>query len=65
MLEERFLYERMKINEGSGFELIYPPLGDDDLEAEYEAMLQKAQDIWDEFTTGKRDKGKNETKTLE
>ena len=56
----------MKINEtGSGFELIYPPLGDDDLEAEYEAMLQKAQDIWDEFTTGKRDKGKNDAKTLE
>ena len=42
-MEERFEFERTRINElGSGFELIYPPLGDDDLEAEYEAMLQKA-----------------------
>ena len=58
------MYERMKINEGSGLELIYPPLGDDDKEEMYEAMIKKANDIWDEFTTGKNKKG-NAEKTME
>ena len=26
----------------SGYELVYPPLGDDELEAEYEHMITKA-----------------------
>lgn len=47
------MYERMKINEGNGLELIYPPL-EEEKEVEYEAMLKKANDIWDEFTTGKK-----------
>ena len=37
---ERFIFERQQINEhNSGFELVYPPLGDDELEAEYESMI--------------------------
>jgi hypothetical protein len=52
-LNERFMYERMKINEGSGFELIYPPL-EEEKEDEYEGMVKKANEIWDEFTTGKK-----------
>ena len=55
-LQERFIYERMKLNEGSGYELIYPPLGDEEKEEQYEGMLKKANDIWDEFTTGKNKK---------
>ena len=54
-LQERFLYERMKLNEGSGYELIYPPK-EEEMEEEYEAMLKKANDMWDEFTTGKSKK---------
>ena len=39
-LNERFIFERQQINEhNSGFELVYPPLGDDELEAEYESMI--------------------------
>lgn len=52
-LQERWLFERMKLNEGSGYELIYPPK-EEEMEDEYEAMLQKANDMWDEFTTGKK-----------
>jgi hypothetical protein len=52
-LNERFMYERMKLNEGNGFELIYPPL-EEEKEEEYEGMLRRANDIWDEFTTGKK-----------
>jgi hypothetical protein len=55
-LTERFLYERMKLNEGSGYELIYPPIGQEEKEEQYEAMLKKANDMWDEFTTGKNKK---------
>jgi len=47
------MYERIKINEGSGYELIYPP-AEEEKEEEYEGMLTKANDIWDEFTTGKK-----------
>lgn len=62
-LQERFLYERMKLNEGSGYELIYPPK-DEEKEEEYETMLKKANDMWDEFTTGKIKK-KDDPKLLE
>lgn len=52
----------MKLNEGSGFELIYPPLGEEEKEEQYEAMIKKANDIWDEFTTGKSKKKVDEQK---
>ena len=45
----------MKLNDGSGYELIYPPK-EEEMEEEYEAMLKKANDMWDEFTTGKSKK---------
>lgn len=60
-LEERFLYERIKLNTGSGFELIYPPK-EEEKEEEYEEMIQKANDMWDEFTTGKKKDPKMEEK---
>ena len=63
-LQERFLYERMKMNEGSGYELIYPPK-EEEMEEEYEAMLKKANDMWDEFTTGKSKKKQDDAKLLD
>ena len=65
LLEERFEFERQRINEGSGYELIYPPLGDEEREAEFEGMQQKAQDIWDDFTTGKGKRRQEEAKQAE
>lgn len=44
--------ERIKLN-GSGYEQIFPQIYDDEKNAEYETILKKAQEIWDDFTTGK------------
>jgi len=38
--------------------LIYPSLLDDGRNKKYEILLQKANDIWDEFTTGAKGKKK-------
>jgi len=54
----------MKLNEGSGYELIYPPK-EEEMEEEYEAMLKKANDMWDEFTTGKSKKKQEDAKMLD
>lgn len=54
-VEERVLYERMKLNEGSGFELIHPVL-DEDKQLEYDMLIKNSQRIFDDFTTGKNKK---------
>ena len=54
--EEREDHERLIINAGSGFELIYPYNWDDEKQAEYEMLLQRSQRVWDDFTTGKKQK---------
>jgi hypothetical protein len=38
--------------------LIYPSFLDEEKNKKYEILLQKANDIWDEFTTGAKSKKK-------
>ena len=52
------MHERTVINEGSGLELIFPNNYDDKKQAEYSLLLKRAQEIWDEFTTGKNGRKK-------
>ena len=53
--EDRVDHERLIINAGSGFELIYPY---NDKQAEYEMLLRESQRLWDDFTTGKKQKAR-------
>lgn len=54
-LKERFDFEKGR--EG-GYELIYPMPGDDERSSEgnrkYDMYIKKANDLWDEFTTGRK-----------
>lgn len=54
-LKERFAYEekQLKKQSVSGYELIYPG-PNSELNAKYELYIKKAQDLWDDFTTGKK-----------
>jgi len=36
--------------------MIFPSMMDEALNAQYETFIKKANDIWDEFTTGKAKK---------
>lgn len=57
-LEERFEFERIQLRAGekNGYEMIFPSMMDEALNAQYETFIKKANDIWDEFTTGKAKK---------
>jgi putative sterol carrier protein len=48
-LHERFKFESTRMR---GYELIYPS-NNKIKNTQYEKLLQKSNDIWDEFTTGK------------
>ena len=48
-LQERFEYEKKRCGQ---FELIYP-WPDEERNNLYSSFLTKANDLWDEFTTGK------------
>ena len=54
-LRERFEYEKTRTG---GYELIYPVPGESEKVQEmnklYESFIQKANDLWDEFTTGRK-----------
>jgi hypothetical protein len=54
-LKERFEFEKGK---GGGYELIFPVPGETKEAIEknklYESFLKKANDLWDEFTTGRK-----------
>lgn len=54
-LRERFELENFEVRADSnnGYELIFPVLHDDEKNALYESYIRSANDIWDEFTTGK------------
>jgi hypothetical protein len=56
-LRQEKLMERYKFEEGrmGGYELIYPSK-DEEKNKEYENFIQKANDLWDEFTTGNKNK---------
>lgn len=51
-LKERFEYERDRMG---GYELIFPSK-DEAMNQQYEAFIQKANDLWDDFTTGGKNK---------
>ena len=55
-LQERFKFESTRMR---GYELIYPS-SDPEKNAMYDKMITKANDIWDEFTTGKRHKQRHD-----
>ena len=57
-LEERFEIENKQMRSGSdnNYELIYPRLYEPEKNAKYEEFLKKANDLWDEFTTGAKGK---------
>lgn len=51
-LKERFEYEKDRMG---GYELIYP-CNDEGRNKQYEIFIQKANDLWDDFTTGGKNK---------
>ena len=57
-LQERFEFENAQMRCGgtNKFELIYPRLYQEEKNQEYEVFIKKANDIWDEFTTGAKGK---------
>ena len=57
-LKERFEYEEDKMG---GYELIYP-CKDEEKNKQYEAFIKKANDLWDDFTTGGKSKKQKEEK---
>ena len=64
-LHQRFEYERQVLRCGSsnGYEMIHPSPMSEELNVKYEMFLKKANDIWDEFTTG--NKGQKHKKVVE
>jgi hypothetical protein len=57
-LAQRFELENAQMKPGSSnkFEIVFPRLYDEELNAKYEVFIKKANDIWDEFTTGTKGK---------
>ena len=57
-LNQRFEFENYQVRCGSEnhYELIFPSLYDEEKNKEYETFIKKANDIWDEFTTGTKGK---------
>ncbi len=53
-LKERYEFEKGR--EG-GYELIYPNEKNPDMNKQYEHFIVKANELWDDFTTGKSKKG--------
>ena len=49
-LEERYRYESSRMG---GYELIYPS-SSHELNEKYDKFIMKSNEIWDDFTTGKR-----------
>lgn len=48
--------DRVQAGPPNRYELIFPDLYDEDRNAHYETFIKKANDIWDEFTTGAKGK---------
>ena len=62
-LAERFDFEngqmsRDRVTSGppNSYELVFPDLYDEERNKHYETFIKKANDIWDEFTTGAKGK---------
>ena len=50
---ERSAFEK---DRAGGYELIYPNEEDPEVNKRYELFLQKANELWDDFTTGSKHK---------
>jgi len=48
----------MRSGSGNNFEIIFPSLFDEEKNQRYEEYIRKANEIWDEFTTGTKSKKK-------
>ena len=48
--------DRVQVGPPNRYELIFPDLYDEERNAHYETFIKKANDIWDEFTTGAKGK---------
>ena len=59
-IEERHQKELELLRSGSGisYELIYPSMYEEEKNNHYESLLKRANEIWDEFTTGAKGKKK-------
>jgi hypothetical protein len=53
----------MRCGSSNKFEIIFPRLYEEEKNLQYEVFIKKANDIWDEFTTGA--KGKKKTAEME
>jgi hypothetical protein len=58
-IKERFEFEKGRTG---GYELIFPNENEEDNKL-YELFLQKANDLWDDFTTGSKNKRSKEDKS--
>ena len=56
-LKERYDFERGRTG---GYELIFPNEKDEEVNKKYEQFVVKANELWDDFTTGKVKKQPNE-----
>ena len=61
------MVENAQVRAGSSnnYELIFPNLLDEEKTKKYESLLKKANDIWDEFTTGAKGKKKTAEQAAE
>ena len=61
-LAERFKFEnaQMRCGGSNKFDLIFPRLYEEEKNQQYEIFIKKANDIWDEFTTGAKGKKRAE-----
>ena len=48
----------MRCGSSNKFEIIFPRLYEEEKNQQYEVFIKKANDIWDEFTTGAKGKKK-------
>ena len=46
----------MRCGSSNNYELIFPSLFEEEKNHQYEVFIKKANDIWDEFTTGAKGK---------
>lgn len=62
LLQQRAEKEKAILAEDNGYELVYPSPDDSALNDKYETLIKKANDIWDDFTTGNKQKRTRESK---
>lgn len=54
----------MRCGSGNNYEIIFPSLYEEEKNQQYEVFIKKANDLWDEFTTGSKGKKQKEAGLL-